>query len=240
MTQTGMRVLVAGATGRTGRVVLARLAETAATVRAFTRDADARDDLLAQGADEVVVGDLLDAEDAQEAVVGVDAVISVVGSTPGIDAIRGNLVDGDGIINLIDAATAAGVSRFVLCSSIGVGDSKDGIPLSMRAILTAAGVLSAKKQSESRLRDSSLIHTIIRPGALTDAPATGEILVGEGGDSVSGSIPRADVADVLVRSLFTEATENRTFEIVSRLGLRNSPNRLVELPWGGPSVEPAD
>ncbi|KAB1193432.1 NAD(P)H-binding protein [Haloferax sp. MBLA0076] len=241
MTRKRGRVLVAGATGRTGRLVLDTLAETPFVVRALTRDSDAEATLRAQGADEVVVGDLLDRDDVREAVLDVDAVVSTVGVAFGLETIRGDLVDGTGIENLVDAATAAGVQRFVLTSSIGVGDSKDGLPLSLRAILTAAGVLSAKARSEERLRDAPLDHTIVRPGALTDAPATGEVLVGEGGDSVCGSIPRADVANVLTSSLFTETTENRTFEIVSRPGLRGRPNNVVDIQWQPvPRVEPAD
>ncbi|KAB1187696.1 MULTISPECIES: SDR family oxidoreductase [Haloferax] len=241
MTRKRGRVLVAGATGRTGRFVLDTLAETPFVVRALTRDSDAEATLRTQGADEVVVGDLLNRDDAREAVIDVDAVVSTVGVAAGLETIRGELVDGEGVENLVDAATAAGVKRFVLTSSIGVGDSKGGLPLSLRAILTAAGVLSAKERGERRLRDAPLDHTIVRPGALTDAPATDEVLVGEGGDSVRGSIPRADVANVLTRSLFTPAAENRTFEIVSRPGLRGRPNYLVDIQWGSvPRGEPAD
>ena len=241
MTRKRGRVLVAGATGQTGRLVLDALAETPFVVRALTRDSDAEDGLRTRGADEVVVGDLLDKDDAKEAVLEVDAIVSTVGVAAGLETIRGNLVDGTGVENLVDAATAGGVQRFVLTSSIGVGDSKGGLPLSLRAILTAAGVLSAKERGEERLRDAPLDHTIVRPGALTDGPATDEVLVGEGGDSVCGSIPRADVANVLVRSLFTTQTENRTFEIVSRPGLRGRPNRLVDIQWQPvPRGEPAD
>ncbi|WP_396611805.1 SDR family oxidoreductase [Haloferax sp. S1W] len=241
MTRTDGRVLVVGATGKTGTHVVAALAETPFVVRALTRDADAADALRAQGADEVAVGDLLDSADALRAVADVDAIISTAGASLRLGDIRGELVDGAGLVNLVDAAAAAGVQRFVLMSSIGVGDSKGGLPLSIRAILTAGGVLSAKERSEEHLRESPISHTIVRPGALTDSPATNEVLVGEGGDSVCGSIPRADVANVLVRALFTPGTENRTFEIVSRPGLREPPNTLVDIDWGTvPRAEPAD
>ncbi|WP_416840610.1 SDR family oxidoreductase [Haloferax sp. DFSO52] len=241
MTRKRGRVLVAGAAGRTGRLVLDALADSPFVVRALTRDSDAKDALRANGADEVVVGDLLDPDDAREAVLEVDAIVSTVGASASLETIRGDIVDGAGVVNLVDAATASGVQRLVLTSSIGVGDSKDGLPLSVRAILTAAGVLSAKQRGEDRLREAPLDHTIIRPGALTDAPATDDVLVGEGGDSVRGSIPRADVANVLVKSLFTTSTENRTFEIVSRPGLRGRPDRLVDVHWHSvPRVEPAD
>ena len=241
MTRTDGRVLVAGATGKTGQHVVEALSETPFVVRAVTRDADAADSLRAQGVGEVVVGDLLDPDDAARAVADVDAVVSAVGAALRLEDIRGDLVDGTGLVNLIDAAADADVKRFVLTSSIGVGDSKDGLPLSIRAILTAGGVLSAKARSEERLKETSMDYTIVRPGALTDSPATGDVLVGEGGDSVCGSIPRTDVANVLVHALFTPETENRTFEIVSQPGLRDPPNTLVDVEWGQiPRAEPAE
>jgi len=62
------RVLVTGASGGTGRHLLEQLAETDVTVRALTRSEDRRSTLEAAGADEVVVGDLLDTASTRRAV----------------------------------------------------------------------------------------------------------------------------------------------------------------------------
>jgi len=57
-------------------------------------------------------------------------------------------------------------------------------------------------------------------------------VVGEGGTAIgSGVIPRADVARLMVAALFTPEAENRTFEIVSRAGLRSAPRATVSIPW---------
>ncbi|MDS0294267.1 SDR family oxidoreductase [Halogeometricum luteum] len=227
------RVLVAGATGGTGRRVLDTLRSLDAhvTVRALTRSADEESALRGRGADEVVVGDALSAEDAARAVEGCDAVVCALGTSLGLGSLTGDHADGRGVENLVDAARDAGVERFVLVSSIGVGDSKPGMQLGLRLLLRGLGVLPAKARAEAHLRSSGLAYTILRPGGLTNAEATGDVVVGEGGDTVSGSVPRADVAGLCVASLFTPAAENRTFEVVSRRGLRGNPEGVVEVDW---------
>jgi uncharacterized protein YbjT (DUF2867 family) len=233
MTVTSGRVLVAGASGSTGRRVLRALQETDGefVVRAMTRSAEKEETLRAHGADEVVVGDALDSDAAARATADVDAVICTVGSTPGLDTLTSSLVDGAGVTNLIDAASGAGVRQFVLVSSIGVGDSGPMMPLPLRLLMRLLGILPAKERAEEHLRTSSIPHTIIRPGGLTNAPPSGDVVVGEGGETVSGSVPRADVARMCVSSLFTPEAENRTFEVVSRQGLRDKPDGVVTFEW---------
>ncbi|MDS0299669.1 SDR family oxidoreductase [Halogeometricum sp. S1BR25-6] len=233
MTFSSGRVLVAGATGGTGRRVLETLRSLDAdvTVRALTRSAEAESTLRKRGADEVVVGDALSSEDAARAVEGCDAVVCALASSLGLGSLTGDHADGRGVENLVDAARDAGVARFVLVSSIGVGDSTSGMTFGLRLLLRGLGVLSAKARAETHLRESGLAYTILRPGGLTNADATGDVVVGEGGDTVSGSVPRADVAGLCVASLFTPAAENRTFEVVARRGLRGNPEGVVEVDW---------
>lgn len=227
-------VLVAGASGRTGREAVDALLDAGIEVRALTSRPAAAETLELQGAAEVVVGDLLDRSDAERAVEGVDAVLCAVGSSVR-DLLGGPLVDGEGTVNLVAAAAGADVERFALVSSIGVGDSRPRMPLPFRVALDAAGVLPAKERAEERLRASDLSHTILRPGRLTVGPATGDVLVAEGGDTVSGSIPRADVAELLAAAPFTPAAEGRTFEVVAREGLRGRPSGLVDVDWAVPA-----
>lgn len=227
-------ILVAGASGGTGREILATLRGTDHTVRALTRSAENHRSLLDAGADEVAVGDLLDPADAERAVEGIDAVLCAVGTPLGLAAVGGSLVDGEGTINLVEAASEAGVDRFVLETSIGVGDSASGVPLVFRLVFDAFGILEAKDRAERRLRESPLAHTVIRPGGLTNDPASGDLLVAEGGDTVSGTVPRADVARLMVAALDTPESEGRTFEVVARDGVRGTPSRLVDLPWAAP------
>lgn len=230
MSSTGERVLIAGASGDTGRELLAVLRPTDLTVRATTRSYAKADALKRLGADEVVVADFFESADAVRAVEGCDVVYCALGTPPGPrHALGGRLVDRTGAINLATAAVGEDVDHFVLLSAIGVGTSKAGMPLPGRLLLRAT--LRAKRDAETALRRSGLGYTIFRPGKLTNATPTGEVVVGEGGDSVSGSIPRADVARVMAAAPFTPEARNRTFEVVSRDGLAGTPTNVVEVPW---------
>lgn len=228
-------VLVAGASGGTGRQILRALANTDYTVRALTRSESKESRLRELGADEVVVGDLLDAATASNAVKGCDAVLCAVGTPPGIaDFLGEEVVDGEGVVNLVNAAVAADVERFVLESSIGVGDSREMMPAPLRFVLYRR--LVAKNHAEAWLRSSGIDYTIVRPGGLTDDPPTDEVFVGEGGTTVSGRISRADVARLMVAALDTPESTNRTFEVVARDGSRGSSRGLVDIDWQRPPM----
>lgn len=212
-------VLVAGATGRTGREVLRELERAPASVRvrAVTRRESARESLRDRGVDEVVVGDLLDAADARAAVAGCDAVVCVVGSTLATGLVRPwRVVDGTGVVTLVDAAVDAGVRGFVLQSTIGVGDSRGGLPWWARWGLLRWTV-RAKARAERALGASRLSAVIVRPGRLTDGPATNDLLVTEGGGvNAAAGVPRADVARLLVAALWAPDAVGRTVEVVAR------------------------
>jgi uncharacterized protein YbjT (DUF2867 family) len=226
-------VLVAGASGGTGRRLLERLAPTDYHVRALTRFCRKVRDLETLGADEVVVGDLLDPADAATAVKGCDAVLCAVGTTPGLaDLLGDEVVDGTGVVNLVNAAVAADVETFVFESSLGVGDSRDKLPLGMRLVLWR--YLTAKNRAEAWLRSSGLDYTIFRPGRLTDDPASEDVLVGEGGATVAGAISRDDVARLMIAALSTPEAANRTFEVVDHGRARGSTRGLVDLDWQFP------
>lgn len=230
MSSTNERVLVAGASGDTGRELLAVLRPTDLEVRATTRSRAKADDLDRLGADEVLVVDFFESADAVRAVDGCDTVYCALGTPPGPrHVLGGKLVDRTGVINLVTAAVGADVSHFVFQSAIGVGSSRDRMPLAGRLLTRAS--LRAKQDAETALRRSGLGYTVVRPGRLTNSPPSGEILVGEGGDSVSGSIPRADVAHVMAAAPFAPEARNRTLEVVSRDGLRGTPKHLVEIDW---------
>lgn len=225
-------VLVAGASGRTGRELLRELDERPVSVRAMTRSVDNRESLVADGADEVVVGDLLNLDDARNAIEGCDAVLFAAGSSLTTGLTRpSRVVDGDGVLNLIEAAVEEGVTTFVLQSSIGVGDSRQGMPLWARLVVLRWAVRE-KERAERALRESGLAYVIVRPGWMNDDPATGDVLVAEGGKTMTGSIPRADVARLMVASLYAPEVVNRTFEVVARTAAKAvATPSLVDSRW---------
>ena len=233
---TAERVLIAGASGDTGHELLSALRPTDLTVRATTRSYANVDTLERLGADEVIVADFFESADAVAAVEDCDIVYCALGTPPSVrHTIGGKLVDRTGVINLVTAALGEDVSHFTLQSAIGVGSSKAGLPFPARLLIR--GSLRAKRDAETALRRSGLEYTIIRPGRLTNAPPTDDPVVGRGGDSVSGSIPRADVARLMAATPFTPAARNRTFEVVSRDGLSDPPRKVVDIEWAFDRLE---
>lgn len=211
--ETVDRVLLAGASGRTGRRALRRLAERPLVVRALTTSPEHVDQLEARGADETVVGDLLDPGVAERAVEGCDVVLSAVGTAPADVYRRGPLVDGEGNERLIAAADGGDVRAFVMVSAIGVGPERPG-PMGRLFRLAVGPTIRAKRRAEGALRESGLRHTVLRPGALVPDRLSGSVVVAEAGAGLWGVVARDDVARLAVAAPATPAAADRTFEVV--------------------------
>jgi uncharacterized protein YbjT (DUF2867 family) len=220
-------VLVAGATGGTGRAVLRLCRSRVDTVRALTRSPDAVATLETAGADEVVVDDLLEPADLLAVVDGVDTVLSAVGTAP--RAIRSGppFVDGAGTRALVAAAADADVDTFVMESAIGVGSAPSS-PLATVFDAFIGPLQEAKATAEAALRNAPVCHTILRPGVLTDGSRTDLVTAADPGAKLWGTISRADVARLMLSAPVTPAARDRTFEIVST---PRFPSRAVPIDW---------
>jgi uncharacterized protein YbjT (DUF2867 family) len=227
------RVLVAGATGGTGRAVLRLLAGREVRVRALTRRESARITLEEAGADEVVVGDLFDAGDAARAVEGVDAVLSTVGSSPQQVFAADELVDGAGTRTLLDAAVDAGVRAFVMESALGVGEESPG-PMGRLFNAVIGPIQRAKGEAERAIRAAPVRHTILRPGVLTNGRRTDDVQVAKPGAGLWGRVSRADVARLVVAAPSTSAAADRTFEVVRNQLLRD---QALSVRWRMPGED---
>ena len=86
--------------------------------------------------------------------------------------------------------------------------------------------LVAKRSADEILQATSLDYTIVRPGPLSDEEKTGKVEVSaKGFESFEGrSIPRADVANVLVNVLERKNTYGKVFEILQ--GEEDAENQL--------------
>jgi uncharacterized protein YbjT (DUF2867 family) len=204
-------VVVAGATGRTGRHVVATLKEQGYGVRALVRDAAAARSLLGEGV-EYVVADVRQPVTLAPAMTGAAAVISALGSGRKVPGNGPEQVDYEGVKNLAEAAAAARVGQIVLVSSAGV--TQEDHPLNRMF----DNVLRWKAKGEEAVRASGVPFTIVRPGGLVDKPGGEGGIRLEQGDRGSGFIPRADVARVCVAALESPAARNRTFELYSGPG----------------------
>jgi putative NADH-flavin reductase len=191
-----MKVALFGATGGTGRQVLAQALEQGHQVTALVRDPAK---LGERGSDvNVVQGDVLDQERVDACIGGADAVICVLGSHKNRDPIEAR-----GTVPILDAMQRLGVRRLIAVTSLGVGDSTDQLPAPFRLFmkLTIGGIMQAKEEQERLIRASGLDWTIVRPGGLTDGAKTGNYQSGTDKAIRAGRISRADVADFVLRQL---------------------------------------
>lgn len=201
-----MHIALFGATGGTGyQITLQALAE-GHLVTALVRG---RSNLGVEHPHlKVVAGDVLNAEDVTRTVAGADAVIVSLGKT----AHNPENVVSQGTDNIISAMQSHGPRRLVVITSLGVGDSRKQVPLSFRLIAATAlrGVMRDKQKQEELVRTSDLDWTIVRPGGLTDAPATGDYVAGVDQSIVAGQVARADVAAFVLKQLQDKTYLNAT------------------------------
>ncbi|PCM43491.1 SDR family oxidoreductase [Marinobacter sp. ANT_B65] len=200
-----MHVFIAGSNGQIGQHLLREMADSDHEARAMIRHPDQGPELQQLGATETVLGDL--EKDCSEAMRGCDAVIFAAGSGPHTGPDKTIDVDQDGAIRLIDSASAMGIKRFIIVSSMGAGEPQNG-PEKLRHYL------QAKHNADEHLINSGLTYTIVRPGQLTNDEGTGKVTVSAKHESV-GRISRQDVARVLLAVLDENTAANRVFDVVS-------------------------
>jgi nucleoside-diphosphate-sugar epimerase len=194
-----MRVVIAGAHGQVARRLGRLLSSRGDTVAGIVRNPDQRADLESDGVEPVVL-DLEQAsvDDVAGVASGADAVVFAAGAGPGSGIARKATVDRDAALLLADAAQRAGVRPYLLVSSMGVEQMRQGTPRGMDPVFAA--YLQAKLAAEDRiLPRPALDTTIVRPGLLTDDPGTGRVTLGHG--IPRGEVSRDDVAAVLVAML---------------------------------------
>jgi uncharacterized protein YbjT (DUF2867 family) len=203
-----MKVLVAGAHGKTARRLVRMLTEGCHEVRGLVRKEEQIPYVDADGAEPVLVD--LEREEVDgavgRAVEGCDAVIFAAGAGPGSGAARKETMDYGGAVKLVEAAEKHGVRRYLMLSSMGAGDPGSGSD-------AMQPYLFAKARADERLQESDLDYTIIRPGSLTEEEGAGRI---EAAETLGrrGEIPRDDVARTFAEALEMPNTYRKTFEII--------------------------
>ena len=197
-----MEIVIAGGHGKVAMLLHPLLVGRGHKVRGLIRDPNQAGDLAAAGA-EPVLCDLEQLGDISGLVGPADAVIFAAGAGPGSGAERKRSMDRDGAIKLIDAALANGIRRYLMVSTFHADQPRgtEGFQIYMRA----------KAEADAALRASGLEFTIIRPGRLSDEPATGRV---ELAPRLKGAdVPRADVAAVLAACLEDRRSIGRQWEV---------------------------
>ena len=238
------KILVAGATGGVGQLVVAKLLAKNLKVRAMTRTRSKAESMFDDKV-EIVEGDIRYPKTLVGATKDINYIICCTGTTafPSLRWDFANLfqpsnspeaVDGEGVKNLV-AAAPQDLKRFVFISSAGVL-RKDELPYN---ILNAFGVLDAKLTGEKAITASGLPYTIIRPARLIDGPYTSydlntllraktdgnkDVKI-EQGDRLNGETSRIDVANACVECLLHDSTIDKDFSIA------NEGDRPANIDW---------
>jgi putative NADH-flavin reductase len=197
-----MKLAVFGATGPTGKEVVAQALEEGDEVVAYARNPAklgiANDHL------KVVQGELSDRGQIERAIAGADAVVSALGP-------RGGSRDKpltQGMQNIVAAMDKLAVRRIVITSTLSVKDQNDKPELRARALVFLVKLAMRPAYDEivsvaETLRASDLDWTILRMTMLNNKPKTGKVRAGYlgRGEVAASFIARADIACFILLSL---------------------------------------
>jgi uncharacterized protein YbjT (DUF2867 family) len=241
-----LRVFVSGAGGQTGQHVFRKLlAMDGVEPIGAVRSEESKTALLQSGdvpESSVVICDITDPESCAKAMSGgVDAAMICSSAKPapsGAMTAEGRpvfafpngqpeLVDWIGQKNQIDAARAQGGpnTHVILCSSMGGTNpqhplnnlGKETLP---DGTTTGGDILKWKRKAEVYLKESGLPFTIIHPGGLLNEPGgQRELCLGVDDKNTltdNNSVPRQDVAEVMVQALIHQGYRNRAFDLLSK------------------------
>ena len=199
-----MQIALFGATGGTGRQILAQAISQGHQIRALVRDPTR---LTAPVGVTLIRGDVLDLAPTAECVQGTEAVICALGSHGGRTPI-----EAAGTAHILTAMQTHGVRRLIAITSLGVGDSRGQLNPVFRILmdLTLKTIMHAKAEQEELIKASGLDWTIVRPGGLTDGPHTGTYRSGLDPTIKGGRVSRADVADFVLKQLSDQTYLHQT------------------------------
>jgi uncharacterized protein YbjT (DUF2867 family) len=202
-----MRIIVIGASGRTGLLIVEQLIAAKHHVVGTIRNTKHMPQLVKLGAEVALIDlDKSAFDDIVFAMKGADAVVFAAGSAAG----ESSELDRKGTLRTVRAAEKAGVKRYVSISSIGASTG-----LSTRDMSDEMqDYYKQKRAAGKHITGSSLKWTIIEPGELTDGKGTGNVTLSEAAID-SGSIPRADVAAVTVAVLEEPRTAGHVYQLTS-------------------------
>lgn len=203
------KILVLGATGGTGKLIVNRAIALGYDVTALVRSAEKGRELV--GA-KLAIGDARDEAALRKALQGQDAVISALGTPP--SPFKEVTLLSRATRALVSAMKAEQVSRLVAISGIGAGDSVGhGGLLFDRLIypLLLRNVYADKNRQEAIIRDSGLNWVLVRPAVLNDKPGRGLPRALEDLSAFhGGTISRDDVASFVLDQVGSDTWLHRS------------------------------
>ena len=200
-----LEVFIIGISGAVGALLAHDLTGRGDGVSGLVRREDQRAD-LARRRVEAHVGDIgdMDVEALALLLSGCDALVYTAGSNGGSRTVT-DAVDGEGVVTALEAASRAGVTRFILVSVLPeawrerhLGEDEEHY-------------FAVKKLTDVTVTLSDLDWVILRPSMLVDRAGTGRVALGPA--QPHGEIPREDVAATLAELLHQPRIRRQILEL---------------------------
>jgi putative NADH-flavin reductase len=204
-----MKLVIFGATGTVGRQVVEQALEQGHTVTAFARNLAKLDIQHPQLG--FAQGDVMDASAVEQVIRGQDAVVCVLGAGKQLKS----TIRSEGTRQIIQAMEKVGMRRLICLSTLGTGDSWGNLDFYWKYVMFGfilRQVFADHERQEALVRNSNLDWTIVRPGALTDGPLTGQYRHSfpSSDRNIALQISRADVADFILKQLSDQSSLHQT------------------------------
>lgn len=195
-----MKLVVFGASGRTGKPLVEQALNAGHEVVAFVRSPEK----MTQQHENltIVKGDAMNAADVDGAIAGADAVLSTLGHTKTTPDNMQTIATE----HIVTAMKKQGVRRLISLTGAGLEAPQDKPQLINHiiklALITFAGrILEDARRHAAVIQQSDLDWVIVRGPMLTEGPYTGNYRVGWVGINTGPRISRADVADFMLKQL---------------------------------------
>lgn len=209
-----MNVLVIGANGQIGQIVVDKLQNhDAHEVVAGVRKEEQKQAFENKGINSTFIDLEGSIEDMEKAMENVEAVVFSAGSGGETGADKTMMIDFDGAVKSIEAAKKAGIKRYVIVSAVNA-DKREYWSYNNEEISIGGYYFAAKHYADVWLQNSGLDYTVIRPTLLLNEAGTGkaEIAKNVEQDGKKLEIPREDVANIIVASLDHDNTIGKSFD----------------------------
>jgi len=242
------KVLVTGATGRTGSLVVKKLQSQSAEfeVVGFARSHHKVKEIFGSTTG-FHIGDILNKNDLSQGLQGCQALVILTSAVPQmkppsqegerpefffIEHGTPEEVDWIGQKNQIDVAKELGVEHIVIVGSMGGTDKNHFLNT-----IGNGNILIWKRKAEQYLVDSGINYTIIRAGGLLDSQdgcrelivGTDDTLLNSPPNNIRPSIPRGDVANTVIQALRFPNARNKAFDIISKP--EDDPEATITSDW---------
>lgn len=216
------KILILGATGRTGRIALQQALNSGYNVTALVRNPEKLN--IESKNLKIVKGSPANIQDLSEAIDGCSAVISFLSALPEKDMItfkkinRPQLLERS-IANTIKVMQLIGVERIMILSSIGTGNSYQYLPWFMKQAMKLTNmniVFDDHDAQEKSVQNSDLDWTIVRSVGLSDNQEIKSIVVDYDRKPDNFKISRKQIAQFFIENIFSEKYINKTVMISER------------------------